>query len=294
MPNGYYFWLFLGLTVNPIETLWTARAGERCALMMPEPKRTSPRLPRLVSKGKKRSKAYEYGVKNEWFLRRCRYVTHLKRCVTSQGTDTRWCVHSIFLQINQDLTDLLSTMNASPILTLLVLILPLITSCLAVTDNNNDGKDSNRACGHSHWMHCSCAPGIPGIPGSPGPAGPAGAAGSPGPRGQAGDKGEAGTLGTPGSTGREGPQGIKGDAGDKGSQGAPGPQGLPGTLGSNWKQCVFKNLNDDRDIGLVKVNNCIRVYLWWVENIFPSFLGCWETETNRHRKVLSHYKAHCD
>ena len=152
-------------------------------------------------------------------------------------------------------------MNASPILTLLVLILPLITSCLAVTDNSNDGKDSDGACGHSHWMPCSCAPGIPGIPGSPGPAGPAGVAGSPGPRGQAGDKGEAGTLGTPGSTGREGPQGIKGDAGDKGSQGAPGPQGLPGTLGSNWKQCVFKNLNDDRDIGLVKVNNCIHVFL---------------------------------
>ena len=161
-------------------------------------------------------------------------------------------------------------MNASPILTLLVLILPLITSCLAVTDDNSNGKNSNGACGHSHCMHCSCAPGIPGIPGSPGPAGPAGVAGSPGPRGQAGDKGDAGTPGTPGtpgSTGREGPQGA---AGDKGSQGAPGPQGPPGTLGSNWKQCVFKNLNDDRDSGLVKVNDCIRIFISWADNTFPS------------------------
>ena len=161
-------------------------------------------------------------------------------------------------------------MNASPILTLLVLILPLITSCLAVTDDNSNGKNSNGACGHSHCMHCSCAPGIPGIPGSPGPAGPAGVAGSPGPRGQAGDKGDAGTPGTPGtpgSTGREGPQGA---AGDKGSQGAPGPQGPTGTLGSNWKQCVFKNLNDDRDSGLVKVNDCIRIFISWADNTFPS------------------------
>lgn len=155
-------------------------------------------------------------------------------------------------------------MNNSLILTSLVFILPLIASCVAVTDNNSN-SNSGGACGQSH---CSCAPGIPGIPGSPGPAGPSGVAGSPGPRGPAGDKGDAGTQGTPGSTGRQGPQGIKGDVGDKGSQGAPGPQGLPGTLGSNWKQCVFKDLNDDRDTGLVKecvfnklsANTGIRVY----------------------------------
>lgn len=185
-------------------------------------------------------------------------------------------------RINRDLTDLLSTMNASPIWTLLLLILPLITSCLAVTDDNSNGKNSNGACGHSHCMHCSCAPGIPGIPGSPGPAGPAGVAGSPGPRGQAGDKGDAGTTGTPGtpgSTGREGPQGA---AGDKGSQGAPGPQGPPGTLGSNWKQCVFKNLNDDRDSGLVKEcvfnklspNTGLRVYWNGVLRIYNCHACC--------------------
>ena len=60
-------------------------------------------------------------------------------------------------------------------------------------------------------------------------------------------------MGPQGSTGRQGPRGTKGDAGDKGSQGAPGLRGPPGALGSNWKQCVFKNLNDGKDTGLIKV-----------------------------------------
>ena len=46
---------------------------------------------------------------------------------------------------------------------------------------------------------------------------------------------------------------LKGDAGDKGSQGAPGLRGPPGALGGNWKQCVFKNLNEGKDTGLIKV-----------------------------------------
>ena len=55
-------------------------------------------------------------------------------------------------------------------------------------------------------------------------------------------------------TGPKAPRGAKGDSGSKGSQGSPGPQGPPGALGSNWKQCVWKNLNDGRDTGLIKVN----------------------------------------
>ena len=70
------------------------------------------------------------------------------------------------------------------------------------------------------------------MPGSPGPAGPTGVAGLPGPRGCTGNKG---------------------DEGKAGSQGLPGPQGPPG-LGGNWKQCVFKNLNEGKDTGLIKVN----------------------------------------
>jgi len=79
------------------------------------------------------------------------------------------------------------------------------------------------------------------MPGSPGPAGPAGIAGSPGPQGSTG------------------PRGDKGDAGKPGTEGLPGPQGPPGALESNWKQCVWKNLDDDKDTGLIKVNIVIIV-----------------------------------
>ncbi|KAL9975834.1 hypothetical protein ACROYT_G013040 [Oculina patagonica] len=100
--------------------------------------------------------------------------------------------------------------------------------------------------------HCCCAPGIPGIPGSPGPAGSAGAAGSPGPQGAMGPRGDQGYDGKPGSQGPKGPQGTKGDAGNKGSQGPPGPPGTASSCRKNWKQCVFKNLNDEKDTGLIK------------------------------------------
>ncbi|XP_078367868.1 uncharacterized protein LOC144651765 isoform X1 [Oculina patagonica] len=107
-------------------------------------------------------------------------------------------------------------------------------------------------------------PGPQGPQGSTGPMGPSGIAGSPGPQGAMGPRGDQGYDGKPGSqgqpgpkgpqgpTGPVGPQGIKGDTGDKGSQGPTGPQGPPGTLGSNWKQCVFKNLNEGKDTGLIK------------------------------------------
>ncbi len=71
--------------------------------------------------------------------------------------------------------------------------------------------------------------------------------------GKPGSQGPPGNMGSQGPTGPVGPQGIKGDVGDKGSQGPPGSQGLPDTWRGNWKQCVFKNLNDDRDTGLIKV-----------------------------------------
>ena len=59
--------------------------------------------------------------------------------------------------------------------------------------------------------------------------------------------------------GPKGPQGLlgkagkKGDTGPPGSQGPSGPKGAPGSFARNWKQCVFKNLDDGKDSGLVKV-----------------------------------------
>ena len=55
--------------------------------------------------------------------------------------------------------------------------------------------------------------------------------------------------------GLKGPQGLlgKADTGPPGSQGPSGPKGAPGSFARNWKQCVFKNLDDGKDSGLVKV-----------------------------------------
>ena len=112
---------------------------------------------------------------------------------------------------------------------------------------------------------CACAAGIPGIPGIPGVAGPAGAAGSHGsrgpegpmgPRGSKGDegaRGRRGVQGLKGATGLSGPTGARGSRGEKGAQGPPGPRGADGLLVKNWKQCVYKNLNDQKDTGLIKV-----------------------------------------
>ena len=93
-------------------------------------------------------------------------------------------------------------------------------------------------------------PGPKGIKGPTGPAGPPGNKGEAGPRG---NQGPPGTKGPQGPSGSAGSPGNKGDTGARGSQGPPGPKGAPGSFGRNWKQCVFKNLNDGRDSGLIKV-----------------------------------------
>ena len=51
--------------------------------------------------------------------------------------------------------------------------------------------------------------------------------------------------GSQGTTGKAGPRGTKGDVGNTESQGPPG------TLTSNWKRCVWKNINDGKDTGLI-------------------------------------------
>lgn len=127
--------------------------------------------------------------------------------------------------------------------------------------------NSTQTMTHCGCSGCSCMPGIPGIPGSPGPAGATGSPGAPGPEGTAGPKGnpgkkgDEGPRGPPGETGSQGPQGPPGPQGPKGDegeqgiqgpQGPQGPQGLPGSIGRNWKQCVFNGLSDSKDIGLIK------------------------------------------
>ena len=59
--------------------------------------------------------------------------------------------------------------------------------------------------------------------------------------------------GLKGATGLSGPAGARGRRGEKGAQGPPGPRGADGLLVKNWKQCVYKKLEDGRDTGLIKV-----------------------------------------
>jgi len=147
---------------------------------------------------------------------------------------------------------------------LCLLILTLIALCYAANNNSSDKTSGNKGtqqfppyspCGYGA---CFCAPGMPGMPGNPGPSGPAGIAGSPGTQGSTGPRGDKGDAGKPGSQGIPGPKGLQGTTGKvgprgtKGEIGNPGSRGPPGTLTSNWKQCVWNNINDDKDTGLVK------------------------------------------
>ena len=119
-------------------------------------------------------------------------------------------------------------------------------------------------------------PGMPGIPGAPGPQGQQGKDGGKGepgvkgPRGMTGTRGQKGNPGSLGKNGAPGMMGIKGDKGDEGSRGSSGPPGIKGVKGekgeivnsavsqTNWKQCVWKNLDDDRDSGKIKVQKYLE------------------------------------
>ncbi len=63
-----------------------------------------------------------------------------------------------------------------------------------------------------------------------------------------------GHPGIPGSPGLPGPYGRDGAKGEKGEKGETGLKGQKGgtQASSNWKQCVWNNM-DDRDHGLLKV-----------------------------------------
>ena len=110
---------------------------------------------------------------------------------------------------------------------------------------------------------CNGVPGIPGTPGIPG------------------RDGAKGDQGMPGNTGPQGPPGPTGAEGARGEQGVPGPKGESGSSGilaiRNWRECAWKNLDDNRDYGLIKVRlNCIYIkiplrFISWIANISVQF-----------------------
>ena len=101
---------------------------------------------------------------------------------------------------------------------------------------------------------------MPGKHGTPGAPGRDGRDGRDGAKGDQGLQGKTGPQGPPGD---KGPAGVKGEEGAKGETGAQGPPGQiwePGPMPfKNWKECVWKNLNDGKDSGLIKVSRAFAI-----------------------------------
>ena len=102
------------------------------------------------------------------------------------------------------------------------------------------------------------SPGAPGRDGRDGRDGAKGDQGSPGKTGPQGPPGVMGPAGVNGKAGAKGQPGVQGPSGQKGQRGESGSSGLPGTPGlmpfKNWKECAWKNVNEDKDSGLIKVS----------------------------------------
>ena len=135
------------------------------------------------------------------------------------------------------------------------------------------------AHGFSWILGSSGMPGIPGATGPQGQIGRDGAKGEPGVKGPRVTTGARGGKGNPGSPGKNGAPGMVGVIGNKddeesgGSSEPPGIKGVKGEQGSkgekgeivnsavsqtNWKQCVWKNLNCNRDSGKIKVQKYLQ------------------------------------
>ena len=78
-----------------------------------------------------------------------------------------------------------------------------------------------------------------------------------------GEKGNEGSRGNSGQPGKMGIKGARGVAGDQGIKGDKGEKGEDAVLQTNWKQCVWKNLNDDRDSGKIKVRENCSDWNWF-------------------------------
>ena len=73
-------------------------------------------------------------------------------------------------------------------------------------------------------------------------------------------QGKTGPQGPPGDIGSSGVKGQKGAKGEPGTQGPTDQKGLTGQMPpKNWKECVWKNVNDGQDSGLIKVSCTKRV-----------------------------------
>jgi len=74
-----------------------------------------------------------------------------------------------------------------------------------------------------------------------------------------GPAGPPGLQGTKGETGAQGPSGQKEERGD-------GTSGLMSH--KNWKECAWKDLNDEKDNGLIKVIDFVecKIFLYFISD----------------------------
>ncbi|XP_078368065.1 collagen triple helix repeat-containing protein 1-like [Oculina patagonica] len=131
-----------------------------------------------------------------------------------------------------------------------ILLILLATLCLA-QGKSNGKKTGDQATPSSYC--CACQPGTHGKPGSPGIPGRDGRDGRDG---NQGTPGRTGPMGLPGLQGPKGEHGVQGPSGQKGERGETGTSAIFATPGlvsyKNWKECAWKNLDDDKDNGLIK------------------------------------------
>lgn len=67
---------------------------------------------------------------------------------------------------------------------------------------------------------------------------------------------ELGLKGYKGVNGKRGPHGLKGIMGQKGNESEQGQEGE--MFHNSWKQCVWENINDYKDLGIIKVWDTVR------------------------------------
>ena len=81
------------------------------------------------------------------------------------------------------------------------------------------------------------------------------------PRGPPGVMGPAGVNGKDGAKGELGAQGPPGQKGERGGTGASGKPGTSGAMPfKNWKECVWKNMNEGKNNGLIKVRAHVMTF----------------------------------
>ena len=145
-------------------------------------------------------------------------------------------------------------------------------------------------------------PGSPGIPGRDGRDGREGAKGDQGIPGKTGKQGPPGPSGNPGANGKDGAKGERGAQGPPGQKGERGETGLSGTPGNpgvvafkNWKECVWKNMNEGKDNGLIKVNIFfLRFFICFRKEAIGSFsIDDGDGSENVSLKRHSHFFKHC-